>query len=141
MIQYHPGSKDDDLAIHYHTDEEKKDSKAAERSYTVRFQVQSPPSAWDMVVSKDVNANRIQFDYPATIKPETLLSFKINLGIGEKPIECAGRVLRCDPVHGSNRLFHVVSEFFEMGATELHRLNAGTHRPAEEEKPASEIPL
>lgn len=142
MIQYHPGEREDDFPpIQYHSaDEEKKDAKP-ERLYTVRFQVQSPPSAWDMVVSKDVNASRIQFDYPQNIVPETLLSFKINLGIGERPVECAGRVLHCEPINNTHRMFRVVSEVFETDRTLSHRLNAASHHPPAEEKPASEIPL
>ena len=95
--------------------------EASGQSRTVRFKPLSDqkPGEWDIVLSKDIDANGVLFDYPREIKPETLLSFKINLGIGQEPSEFIGKVLRCEPVNPSSRIFHITTKFFETGKTDL----------------------
>jgi hypothetical protein len=128
--------------MNYHLGEGKREVKHGDRTYTVRFQVQSPPGVWDMVMCKEVSTQGVRFDYPHTIKPETLLSFKINTGLGERPIECFGKVLRCEPAQGSSRVYRVVSQFFDIAKTESYRLDSGTKKSFlnENENPISGRP-
>ena len=96
--------------------------------HTIRFHAVAPEKQgnWDMVLSKNLSAGGVFFDYPSTIAPETLLSFKINTHVGEKPVECAGKVRRCETINPALKRFHIAVEFFKTHASDLNRLNPET---------------
>ena len=83
--------------------------------HTVRFHSLDPQKSgdWDIVLSKNLSAGGVLFNYPQAIEPETLLSFKINTHVGEKPAECAGKVRRTELINPALKMFHIAVEFFD----------------------------
>ncbi len=89
--------------MQYSGSERRRHSRMA-KPFTARMHhlTAKPAPYWDIVTLQDISAGGMRFRYENTIEAGTVLDFKINFPMTDRPIEAMGKVVRTRPLGSSS---------------------------------------
>jgi len=88
---------------------EKRAYKRIQKPFIVRFRIKPEAAGaifpgWDVVITQNLSAGGILFNYDDRIELTSLIDLKINFPTMKGTIDCTGRVLRVEEVPRSSRV-------------------------------------
>jgi hypothetical protein len=73
----------------------------------------SYPSGWDIVTTYDLGAGGMLFNYDKPVDSGTKIKLRVIFPFKEAPIDCVGKVLRCEKVE--NYKYHAYVSIYRVG--------------------------
>ena len=87
---------------------ERRRFKRTDHPFNVAFRSQENPGLpWNLALIQDISSGGLRFQHDAELPTDSIWVLKINIGLGEPPVKCEGKVLRCLRLNQSN--------FYEVG--------------------------
>jgi c-di-GMP-binding flagellar brake protein YcgR len=87
---------------------ERRRSKRIDHPFNVAFRSKENPTLpWNLSLIQDISNGGLRFQHDAQLSADSVWLLKINIGLGEPPVKCEGKVLRCLKRNQSN--------FYEIG--------------------------
>ncbi|MFH1594569.1 MAG: PilZ domain-containing protein [Candidatus Omnitrophota bacterium] len=103
------------------TNVEKRAYKRIRRGYMFQYRI-NPQSTWDAVVMHDLSAGGMAFNCGKTIENDAILDVKINFPSSNRPIECAGRVVRSRK-DAYLPMYHIALSFMDIADDAKNHIN------------------
>jgi hypothetical protein len=75
---------------------ERRNFKRIRKEFVLRLKDVGDSSNWDIVLVKDISAGGVQFVHERPFPIGQHLDFRISFSLNMKPIQCVGKVLRCE---------------------------------------------